>query len=75
MLHLTAFIRSADMYLGLPASAYQLYIIQQTLARRLDSPLGRLIIHTSSAHIFSHEEDAIRTLLQEKEETSHNPSA
>ncbi len=65
-LYLAAFIRSADVYLGIPASAYQLFIIQQTLANRLASQQGSITLHLASAHIFSHEEDAIKNILSQE---------
>jgi len=51
-LNLYAMIRSNDVFFGFPANAYQLYCLQEFVAKRLNIELGSMTITSTSAHIF-----------------------
>jgi thymidylate synthase len=50
--HLTAMIRSNDIFLGYPANIIQLHSIQKAIANQLEKPTGSLTTISNSAHIF-----------------------
>ncbi|HLP79166.1 MAG TPA: thymidylate synthase [Acidobacteriota bacterium] len=52
-LHITGFIRSSDMFIGWPANIYQMYVIQEYVAKKLHVPLGSMTTISTSAHIFA----------------------
>ncbi len=51
-LHLTAFIRSNDMFAAWPKNAFGLRKLQQLIAAPLEVPIGTLTTISSSAHIY-----------------------
>ncbi len=63
-LHLTAFIRSNDMFFGWPANIYQLFVLQQYVAQKLDVKIGSLSTFSTSAHIFEEHFADIRKVIE-----------
>lgn len=51
-LHMTACIRSNDMFIGWPANIYQLFVLQEYIASRLECGQGPITTISMSAHIF-----------------------
>jgi thymidylate synthase len=51
-LHLTAFIRSNDMFRGWPLNAFGLRKLQQIIAQGLGVEMGKLVTISGSAHIY-----------------------
>lgn len=62
-LHLTATIRSNDMFFGWPANIYQLFALQKYVADKLDVVVGSLSTFSNSAHIFDEHFDDIRKVI------------
>ena len=56
---LTAYQRSSDANLGLPADIYHLYLI----ARQIDLPLRSITLFLGNVHIYSNNIDRTRALL------------
>ena len=65
-LHLTAFIRSTDMFFGWPANLYQLFILQQYVKEKLNCELGSLVTYSTSAHLFEEHLDDVYSVLERK---------
>jgi thymidylate synthase (methanogen type) len=49
---LTAIIRSLNLFFGYPANIYQIYILQEYIAQRLNKQIGKITLFVLSAHIF-----------------------
>ena len=64
-LHMTAHIRSNDIFVGLPANGYQLYILQKYIAQKLQKATGKLSIFSNSAHIFEDQLKDIEKVIKE----------
>ena len=62
-LNLYAVIRSNDIFFGFPANSYQLYCLQDYLAKKLKTKIGTLTINSISAHIFLEDKTTIKELL------------
>lgn len=60
MVHLFAYQRSCDLYLGLPYDAYLLYRIGEFIA---DTKPVSVILHIGSAHIYDRDIPTIKQLL------------
>ncbi len=56
---LTAYQRSSDANLGLPADIYHLYLI----ARQIDLPLRSITLYLGNVHIYSNNIESTRALL------------
>ncbi len=63
-LNVTAYIRSNDFFFGWPANIYQIFIIQQYVAKILNCELGNLTSVSVSAHIYSDQLKYIEKLLK-----------
>lgn len=63
-LHLTATIRSNDMFFGWPANIYQLFALQKYVADKLDVKVGSLSTFSTSAHIFEEHFEDIRKVIE-----------
>jgi thymidylate synthase len=61
--HMTEFIRSNDVFFGLPANAYQLLVLLDYVSRKLGLPIGSITIFSTSAHIFHDQFDDIKKVL------------
>ena len=62
-LHLTAYLRSNDMFRAWPENALALLFMQQELCEKLGVPKGDLIIISNSAHIYSSNWDDARRII------------
>jgi thymidylate synthase len=62
-LHISSVIRSCDVFMGLPANMYQLYVLSKYIARKTHVKLGSISIIATSAHIFKDQTNDIRTIL------------
>ena len=56
---LTAYQRSSDANLGLPADIYQLYL----MSRQIDLPLKSITLNLGNVHIYEGNEERTRRLL------------
>ena len=65
-LHITAIVRSADIFFGWPANTYQISLIQSTIAERLGVANGHLTTFCTSAHIFSYQYEDIDVIIDEE---------
>jgi thymidylate synthase len=62
-LHATAVIRSSDIFLGLPANLYQLFVISDYVAQKLGVQVGELTTISHSAHLYGDYQEQINKLL------------
>lgn len=60
---LSAYQRSSDANLGLPADIYHLYL----MARRIDFPLHSITLNLGNVHIYENNEEKTRSLLAGEE--------
>lgn len=59
----SAYQRSSDANLGLPADIYHLYL----MARQIDLPLGSIILNLGNVHIYENNREKTRELLSGNE--------
>lgn len=64
-LHLTAMIRSNDLFFGWPANVYQLYVLQDYVKKKLDCDFGSLAVFSVSAHLFHDQYEMVEKLIKE----------
>ncbi|MCF7866573.1 thymidylate synthase [Candidatus Woesearchaeota archaeon] len=62
-LWVTAHIRSNDLFFGWPANLYQLYELQNSIAKELKIEKGKLTVISDSAHIFLDDQDRINEVV------------
>jgi thymidylate synthase len=62
LLQMTAHLRSNDILIGWPANIYQLFKVQEYVAKSLDVGLGSLTTISNSAHLFVDNEHLIDEL-------------
>jgi thymidylate synthase len=62
-LHLTAYVRSHDIYRAWASNAYGLRALQGLIAENIGATAGELTIHSLSAHVYAHDWEAARELL------------
>lgn len=62
-LDITAFIRSNDIFIGWPANVYQLYCIQEYVAKLLGFEIGKLTTFSTSAHVFEDNLSDVKRIL------------
>lgn len=60
----SAYQRSSDANLGLPADIYHLYI----MSRQIDLPLKSIVLHLANVHIYENNLDCTRELLDGNED-------
>ena len=65
-LHLTAHIRSCDMFFGFSANIVQLHTMLSYVSDKTHLSIGSITIFCTSAHIFSDQKPYINKLLNEK---------
>ncbi|MFT4310639.1 MAG: thymidylate synthase [Candidatus Woesearchaeota archaeon] len=63
-LHVTAFIRSNDIFIGWPANMYQIYVVLEYVAQRLDIPIGSITTMSVNAHLFEEYKQHIASILK-----------
>ncbi len=64
-LNVTEIIRSNDIFYGWPANIYQVYCLQNFVAKKLGVEPGFLTTISTSAHIFEDQEKYIRKVLDD----------
>lgn len=64
-IHITASIRSSDMFFGWPANIYQVYSIQKYVANELNLNIGSLTTISNTAHIFESDFECVEDLINE----------
>lgn len=62
-LHLSAIVRSNDIFIGWPANVYQLYVLGNYVANKLQVTLGSIATFSMSAHIFKENYADIKKML------------
>jgi thymidylate synthase len=63
-LHVTAYLRSNDLFVGFPADVYQLSVLQKYVAQRLEVGMGSISVFSNSTHIFEDQLDDIGRIIQ-----------
>lgn len=63
-LHVTAVVRSNDIFIGWPANIYQLYAISRFVSEKIGVPLGSITSYSISAHIFKENFDDIKKIIE-----------
>jgi thymidylate synthase (methanogen type) len=51
-IEITAIIRSLNLFFGFPANIYQIFLLQEYVAQRLNKELGKITLFILSAHLF-----------------------
>jgi thymidylate synthase len=64
-LYMTAYFRSHDMYRAWGLNVAGLRYLQYEMATRLAVDLGELAIHSTSAHIYEHDWDEVRKVVDQ----------
>lgn len=62
-INVTATIRSLNLFFGFPANIYQIYLLQEYVAQRLNKNLGSINLFILSAHIFEERFDDARGIF------------
>jgi thymidylate synthase len=63
-LNIVAFIRSSDVFIGWPANVYQLFVLQEYVAARIDVEPGSITTFSTSAHVFEDHTKLIDQLIK-----------
>ena len=64
-LHITAIIRSNDIFFGWPANVYQAFVIQEYVRHQLGVDIGTLTTFSVSSHVFHDQMEFIKEVLKE----------
>lgn len=67
-LHLTAAIRSNDLFFGWPANVYQFFNLLKTVSGELSVDIGDITVFSNSAHFFVEDLEYMESLLGEKDD-------
>jgi len=70
-LSLIAFMRSSDMYLGLPHDVFTFTMIQELVASELGVSLGEFILMAGSFHLYKNDQPKAMEYLQEQYMPEH----
>ncbi|MGM5484965.1 MAG: thymidylate synthase [Nanobdellota archaeon] len=62
-LNVSAVIRSNDIFFGLPANIYQIYLLQEYVSQRINISMGKITLYLLSAHAFEHHFDDIKEMI------------
>lgn len=62
-LEVSVVIRSNNLFFGFPSNIYQIHLLQEYVAQRLDKVLGKITIFIFSAHIFDDQFDNAREMI------------
>jgi thymidylate synthase len=65
-LNATAVVRSNDLFFGWPANIYQIFVLQEYIAKKLGCKIGSLTTFSNSAHIFKDQFEDIRKIVGEQ---------
>ncbi len=63
-LNVTAIIRSSDLFFGLPANVFQIFLLQDYVSKKLKVDKGFIGVFCNSAHIFEYQFEHIEKLLK-----------
>jgi thymidylate synthase len=64
-IEVTAIIRSLNLFFGFPANFYQIYLLQEYVAQRLNKEIGNSTLFILSAHIFEDRFEDTRKVISE----------
>lgn len=64
-LNVTAIVRSNDLFFGWPANIYQIFVLQEYVAKELDCKTGSLTTFSNSAHIFKDQFEDIQKVISD----------
>lgn len=62
-LNVTAIVRSNDLFFGWPANFYQIFVLQEYVAKELNCKTGSLTTFSNSAHIFKDQFEDIQKVI------------
>jgi len=62
-LNVTAIVRSNDLFFGWPANIYQIFVLQEYVAKELNCKTGSLTTFSNSAHIFKDQFEDIHKII------------
>ena len=63
-LTVTTVIRSNDMFIGWPANIYQIYLLQQYVAKAIGIKTGSITTISHSAHVFDEYKEEVEQVLR-----------
>ncbi len=66
-LNITATIRSSDLFFGLPANVFQIFLLQDYVSKKLNVKKGFIGIFCNSAHIFEYQFEHIKKVLKQQQ--------
>ena len=64
-LHMHTYMRSNDMWLGVPYDLYNFMLLQQLVAYEMNADLGTYTHTVGSIHLYERDEDAARAMLKD----------
>ncbi len=64
-LNITITVRSNDLFFGWPANLYQVFVLQDYVAKKLGCKLGSLTTFSNSAHIFKDQFEDIQRVISD----------
>ena len=64
-LNATIVVRSNDIFFGWPANLYQVFVLQDYIAKKLGCKIGSLTTFSNSAHIFKDQFEDIQKVISE----------
>lgn len=64
-LNVTAIVRSNDLFFGWPANIYQIFVLQEYVAKELNCKTGSLTTFSNSAHIFKDQFEDIQKVISD----------
>ncbi len=65
MLNATIVVRSNDIFFGWPANLYQVFVLQDYIAKKLGCKIGSLTTFSNSAHIFKDQFEDIQKVISD----------
>lgn len=63
-LHLSAFMRSCDVFLGLPVNMLQFSLLLEYISKKIKVPTGSMTIFCASAHLYCDSEDLYTKIME-----------
>ncbi len=63
-LNITANVRSSDLFFGLPANVFQIFLLQDYVSKKLKVDKGFIGLFCNSAHIFEYQFDYIEKVIK-----------
>ncbi|MBU1975514.1 MAG: hypothetical protein KKG59_03870 [Nanoarchaeota archaeon] len=65
-LHVTGCVRSNDFFVGWPTNVFQVFKLQELVAKELDLKIGSLSTMSNSAHVYKEYAESIKKLVNDK---------